>query len=114
MSWLLSTNKNYTYFVNTVDVSLSLRYPAKDIFYRESTNAIDIMQKFDRSTMVVMQKADIASPIFVDNSALLNWLDGSMAKIAGRCPCCMIYWPIDSMKVLFPTPGVPVMPNRMD
>jgi len=75
MSWELSINNNYTYFTNTVDNNLSLRYPAKDIFYRESANAIDIVFKFDRSTMAVIQKNEITSPVFIDNVALLDWLD---------------------------------------
>lgn len=75
MSWELSTNLNYTYFTNTVDDDLSIRYPGKDLFYRESANAIDIVFKFDRSTMIQMQKSDITSPVFADNTALIDWLD---------------------------------------
>ena len=75
MSWELSTNKNYTYFTNTVDDNQSIRYPGKDILYRESSNAIDIIFKFDRATMIQMQKSDISSPVFADNAALISWLD---------------------------------------
>ena len=75
MSWELSTNNNYTYFTNTVDGDLSIKYPGKDLFYRESANAIDIVFKFDRSTMVIIQKSDITSPVFADNDALIDWLD---------------------------------------
>ena len=70
MSWELSTNNNYTYFTNTIDDDLSIRYPGKDIFYRESAKAINILFKYDRAPMITMQKAEITLPVFIDNDAL--------------------------------------------
>jgi len=83
MSWELSTNSNYTYFTNTVDSSNSLRYPTKDILYRESPNAIDIIFKFDRATMITMQKSDIVLPVFDTNQELIDWLDDNTGAIDG-------------------------------
>ena len=35
-----------------------------------------------------------------------------MAKTARFCLCCKMKFPKDSIKVLFPTPGTPVIPMR--
>ena len=41
-------------------------------------------------------------------------LEGSMANTANLCPCEVSIPPNDSMKVLLPTPGTPVMPTRKE
>ena len=78
MSWTLSNKNHYAFFTNDVTPSESIHYPTTDIFYRESANAIDICFKFDRATMIQMQKAEILDRDgvpFADNDALLEWLD---------------------------------------
>ena len=77
MSWKLTSHHNYTYFTNTVDSGQSLHYPANNIFYRETPYAIDICFKFDRASMLSMQKSDILDPdgvAFADNDALIHWI----------------------------------------
>ena len=39
---------------------------------------------------------------------------GSIAKTATFFPMAVMYFPKPSIKVLFPTPGTPVMPMRID
>lgn len=68
---------HYFIVTDTITGIKEIEYPTKDIFYRDSPDAIDIVYKFDRATMIVMQKADIVdhedNP-FPSEAVLLNFL----------------------------------------